>query len=161
MYRIIVLTTLILFIFCAIGQNNTDTISMMKLKRSYKYYKEGSEIDFVDLQNIMKTNEDAQQYIKYASHNRFFHYLFIGCAVAGVGYSLVKLQKTGNLYYLWLTGGIIGTYFLISIPIKKAFHKNTRKAINVYNKSLNQSAIRQFDLKLKADVRDIGLVLNF
>lgn len=102
-----------------------DTLAMLKDKGGYRYFQNRKELRFVDMMKVLKQNKEACKYAKYANTNRIFSYIFIGYAVIGTGYSLSRLAETGDMRYL-LSGALVsGSYFLISIPLSKGFHKNT------------------------------------
>ena len=127
------------------AQSPGDTLSMLKTGNKYLYFHGDQEVRFLDLSSITYPNKEALKYMKYAKNNYALGNVFLGLGLITFGYGCLAWLDTGD--NVKIASGIIagtivgGSMVLISIPLQKGKHKNTRKAISIYNAGLNGSDI--------------------
>jgi hypothetical protein len=123
------------------AQSPGDTISMLKTGNKYYYFHGDQEVLFLDLPSITHHNKAARKYMKYAKNNYTVGNVFLGLGLITFGYGCLAWLDTGD--NVKIASGIIagtivgGSMVLISLPLHYGKHKNTRKAIAVYNAGVN------------------------
>ncbi|MCF8405692.1 MAG: hypothetical protein K9H58_17230 [Bacteroidales bacterium] len=138
-----------------------DTIQMKKTNSGIKFYQHKNEIKFVNVVDKVKGNKQANKYINYANTNRIGSYFLTGFAIIGLGYSLAKLAETGDGTY-GISGLIVGgSYFLLSIPLRKGYIKNSRKALEIYNSGLSEPSSYNPKIRMGFSSEGVELVYQF
>lgn len=123
------------------AQSPVDTLSMHKTGNKYFYFHGDKEVRFLDLPGITQPNEEARKYMKYAKNNYALGNVFLGLGLISFGYNCLVHLDTGDK--VKIASGIVagtivgGSMVLISIPLHHGKHKNTRRAIALYNAGLN------------------------
>ncbi len=135
-----ILVLLILQSLVSVAQFRTDSLSMIRTGGKYRYYMGQKEIRFFDVIQVTKVNPKAKQLMRYAKNNYTASNLFFGLGVISFAFGSLYYLETGDKDKILggvLKGAFIGGMMVgVSIPLRKGMFKNTRKAIDVYNRGL-------------------------
>ncbi len=140
---------------------NAQKIEVDKVLGGYKYSQNGKRMTMNQLVKTMEYNPEALSLIKKARSNNI-----IATILGGVGGFLVGLPigtaisgKKAN----WTLAGIGAGIIVVSIPISSSANKKTKKAVELYNASLNSSSFYDLkpEFKIIGNVNGIGLSINF
>ncbi len=128
---------------------------------SFSITKEGKLLKMSELEEAVNSNKEALALIQKARTNKTFADITSFIGGFGVGWSLGSaIGGKAN----W-TPALIGSGFIVlSIPFSSGFTKNTKKGIELYNSSLNNTAEvneNTSKLSLLANSNGIGLQFTF
>lgn len=132
------------------GQPGRDTLLIIKSGGAYTFSLGEKQLDFVDLPNIMKAYPAAYKKIKVAKTNRTFSNVFLGLGCISLAYGVLSgvSYAVEDKDAAWLASGTVagllvgGAYIGISFPLRKAYRKKTRMAVDIYNRELQAAGLR-------------------
>lgn len=141
---------------------NAQEIQMEKLLGGYKYTQNGKQMKMGDLVKTMESNPQAFELIKKAQSDNV-----LASAIGFVGGGLIGWPigtSLGGGDPNWTLAGIGAGLVVIGIPISSSVNKNTKKAVDLYNSSLNSSSFYyEFkpEFKLITSGNGVGLIMSF
>lgn len=139
---------------------NGQEIEMKKVFGSYKFALEGEKISMRKIVDLMEPNYKAAALMKKAHKNRLLGGIIGGAGSALVGWNLgIAASKNGNPN--WVMAGLGAGLIVVSIPIHTNANKNAKKAVEMYNSSLDASASFNPEFKVLANRNGIGLGIRF
>jgi hypothetical protein len=151
------------------AQHDADTISMIKKGGTYKFYQQNKEVRFVDLAEIIKENPEATKNIRLAKNNRTFSNIFLGLGIITFGYGVlsglsatIEEGESSQLVSGTVAGiAVGGALIVLSIPMRVAYKKKTRTAIDLYNQEKLSSTNRNAKLQFGSTQYGLGLTVHF
>jgi len=151
----------LIFAIATITISNAQKIEVEKVFGGYKYTQNGNRMTMRDLVNTMKSDINASSLIKKAQTNNT-----IATVLGGAGGVLIGVplgQSLGGGDANWTLAGIGAGLIIVAIPISSSANKKTKKAIELYNSSLNSTSSYEFnpEFKLIANEKGIGFSMNF
>ena len=140
---------------------NAQKIEMKKIFGGYQYTQNGNRMTMGKLVKTMDANSDALKFIKKAKSNNVFASILGGAGGALIGFPIGTAIGGGDAN--WTLAGIGAGLVAIGIPISSGANKNAKKAVELYNSSLNSTAYYEFkpEFKIVANGNGIGLSMNF
>lgn len=166
--KFLILISLLLCCILLNGQNISDTISIAG-KNTIKFYQYIKEVRVGDISRILKSNQEASDYFRYSQINRTFSNIFLGAGIVTFGYGVVSGisyaiddEESSQLLDRAMAGLILGGALIaIYFPLKRAYKKNARTAIDIYNKGLGLSGQWSPGLNIGVTKYGLGVVLHF
>ena len=155
------LTFISLFLTLSISNLYSQEIQLKKTFFGYKFVQNNETIKMNQVYKSMKSNNQAYKLMKKAKSNNTISGIigFVGGGMMGwpIGRSFAGEK------FNWTLFGIGAGIAAISIPISGKSIKDTKKAIDIYNSSLNKTTQINHNLQLKiiANRNGIGLSVNF
>jgi len=125
---------LVIFSFNIFSQNLLlDTIATHKILLGYEYFKGYKKINLIQMNKLMKTNEEAHKKIKFAYTN-YAASLFVGLPGSVIFSSFTTFALFGlvDWRYISLGTGLIATSFYIDY----LYFKRINEAVKIYNDSI-------------------------
>jgi len=154
----IVLFMMFLFI-TASGQNQTDSIQIVKNSSSIRFIQSGRILQLQDMEFIMRENKMATIYLKKAKALNTFSSIVSGIGGAFIGYPIGYGISTGNFNLSLITVGC--GLVIVAIPISIACKNKLKMAVNAYNVQYNQTGnLDKLDIQLGFSQNGIGLTLT-
>jgi hypothetical protein len=154
------ITVLVLSVSTAFGQLKDRPLSVKKSWGSYKIYQEWEKYSHGKISDIM--DEDSKAYAAlHKASNANFGAQSLG-AIGGfiIGYQIGGLSANPKRE-INLTNLLIGTGFIVgSIPLSRAYKKNTYKAVKLFNDSLDPSTPKPGIYKSSFIIRPTGIGLQ-
>ncbi len=136
-------------------------IEVKKVFGGYKYFQNGQKLTMNTLSETMKENTSAFELIKKAKSNNTISFILGGVGGALIGYQLGQeiSEKDAN----WAVAGVGAGLIVIAIPISSKVNKQTNRAVEMYNSSLNSTTYNSFnpEFNIISNENGIGLALNF
>jgi hypothetical protein len=148
----------VLTIHSAFGQSAKDSISVIKTGETI-FMMHGLKLTFQQLSEVTKSNPETSGEMNAARGNKEIATIL---GIAGgfmIGWPLGTLIGGGEPN--WIIGGAGLGLALFSIPFTIAFNKHCEKAIHIYNRGLNHSALKTTELRIGFCRNGIGIHLNF
>jgi outer membrane lipoprotein SlyB len=151
----------LIFAFATITICNAQKIEMKKVLGSYQYTQNGRRITMGNLVKAMESNSEALNFMKKAKSNNIIASILGGAGGALIGFPIGTAIGGGDAN--WTLAGIGAGLVAIGIPISSSANKNGKKAIKLYNLSLNSTSYYKFkpEYKIIANGNGIGLAMNF
>lgn len=151
----------LIFAIATITISNAQKIEVEKVFGGYKYTQNGNRMTMRDLVNTMKSDINASSLIKKAQTNNT-----IATVLGGAGGVLIGVplgQSLGGGDANWTLAGIGAGLIIVAIPISSSANKKTKKAIELYNSSLNSTSSYEFnpEFKLIANEKGVGFSMSF
>ena len=117
----------------------------------------------------MQSNPEAYKYIRYAKTNRAFSNVFLGLGIISFSYGVlsgisnaIEKEESSNLLAGSIAGIIVGGGLVaISIPLRNAYKKKARKAIDIYNEGLGTIGFKSYDIKVGVTRNGLGFTVLF
>ena len=140
---------------------NAQKIEMKKVLGSYQFTQNGKKISYSSLVKLMESNSEAHNLMKKSKSNNTIASILGGAGGALIGFPLGTAAGGGNAN--WTLAGIGAGLVALGSPISSSANRNGKKAVELYNSSLNSSSYYQFkpEFKIIANGNGIGLTLNF
>ena len=140
---------------------NAQKIEMKKVFGGYHYTQNGNRMTMGKLVNAMESNSEALKFMKKAKSNNVLASILGGAGGALIGFPIGT--AIGGGYANWTLVGIGAGLVAIGIPISSGVNKNGKKAVELYNSSLNSTSYYEFkpEFKIVANGNGIGLSMNF
>jgi outer membrane lipoprotein SlyB len=140
---------------------NAQKIEIEKVSGGYQYTQNGNKISMGELVKAMESNSEALVFMKKAKSNNVLATILGGAGGALIGFPLGTAIGGGDAN--WTLVGIGVGLVAIGIPISVGVNKNTKKAIDLYNSSLNATSFFEFkpEFKIVTTGNGIGLSMNF
>ena len=133
---------------------------MVKKSGTYRFYKQDHKIRFVDLRKIIKSDLEARRDINYANLNRIGSNLFIGGAYLLLTSSLCEKYIENKPVDLWVVSIATTCLLLASIPMRIAYVRHTRYAIETYNRNLKSKKFGSVEFKFGFTGNGAGFVVQ-
>ncbi len=161
----IIIALFVIGVSNAFSQIKNDSIVMKKRAKGagYVYYQNEKLLTIDDLVKIMKNNEQAYKQIKSVAitYTVVMGLAQIGGGLAGwgVGNAISSGDSTS-----WTVAAIGAGIVIIAFPIGSGIDKNTKQAVETYNKGLQKRTSSIWDkkqLNLVVTNNGIGLKMNF
>lgn len=155
-----VLLTLTIIIV-SITISNAQKISIEKTFGGLKFTQNGKNLTMNELVSTMQSTPKSYKLIKSAKSNNL-----LAQVIGGVGGGLIGFPigtAIGGGKPNWTLAGIGAGLVGISIPISSNVKKKVKKAVEIYNSSLNFTTSNNFNpnFKIIANRNGIGLSMNF
>lgn len=140
---------------------NAQKIEMKKVFGGYQYTQDGNKMTMGKLVKVMESNSDALKFMKKAKSNNVLASILGGAGGALIGFPIGTAIGGGKAN--WTLVGIGAGLVAISIPISSGVNKNAKKAVELYNSSLNSTSYFEFkpEFKIVANGNGIGLSMSF
>ena len=145
--------------FSATGQNQTDSIHVVKVFSGIRYEQSGRILKFQDLEFIMNHDKAAYNYLKKSKSLYVFSSIISGCGGGLIGYPIGYGISTGyyNLSLIVVGCGLV----IVSIPISIACDNKIRTAVDTYNSKFNRTgSIDKLDMRFGFTQNGIGLTIT-
>ncbi len=155
----IVLT--LIFAAVLITISSAQQIETKKVFGGYQYTQNGDRMTMGDLVKVMESNSEALAHMKKAKSNNVLASILGGAGGALIGFPIGTAIGGGEAN--WALAGIGSGLVIIGIPISSNVNKNAKKAVELYNASLNNTAQNYFnpEFKIIGNRNGIGLSMNF
>ena len=152
---------MITLVLATITLCNAQKIEVKKVFGGYKYMQNEKPMSMRSLVKTMEANADAYPFIKKASTNNTLVNILGGAGGALIGFPIGTSLGGGDAN--WALAGIGAGLIVVAIPISSSVHKNAKKAVELYNASLNETSSYHFKPKFNmiANQNGIGLSMNF
>ena len=140
---------------------SAQKIEIKKVFGGYQYTQNGKTMTMVNLVNEMGSNPEALQFIKKAKSDNVLASILGGAGGALIGFPLGTAMAGGEAN--WSLAGIGAGLVAIGIPISSGVNKNAKKAVELYNSSLNPTSNYEFmpEFRFLASLNGIGLSMSF
>ena len=140
---------------------NAQKIEMKKVFGGYQYTQNGNQMTMGKLVKVMESNSEALKFMKKAKSNNVLASILGGAGGALIGFPIGTAIGGGDAN--WTLAGIGAGLVAIGIPISSGANKNAKKAVELYNTSLNSISFYKFkpEFKIVANGNGIGLSMNF
>jgi outer membrane lipoprotein SlyB len=140
---------------------NAQKIEIEKVFGGYQYTQNGNKLSMGELVKAMESNSEALIFMKKAKSNTVLATIFGGAGGALIGFPIGTALGGGDAN--WTLAGIGAGLIAIGIPISSGVNKNTKKAVDLYNSSLNSTSFFEFkpEFKIVTTANGIGLSMNF
>lgn len=135
------------------AQAPQDTIVIKKSM----FLQNGKPLKPKQLLEITKTNPEAFEYMQKAHMNYAPASIFGFIGGFGIGYPIGGL--IGGAKMNWTVFGF--GFIAASIPFSNAYIKNSKTAVNIYNKGLQKTGYRKVQLESTLSANGIGLKARF
>jgi len=149
---ILIFATIFLCCFSAKSQNNLDTIRIEKSVIGFDYYNNNNMLNFYQLLNLSKKNEEAHKLMRnaFSFHIASVCFTSAGCFFLGysagyvIGCAIKKDLVDMNTFLPFLGAGVglIG----IGIGFELGANNKAKEGVAVYNKSIKQQTNTNLDL---------------
>ena len=148
-------------IIASITISNAQKISTEKTFGGLKFTQNGKNLTMNELVSTMKSSPNSYKLIKSAKSNNL-----LAQVIGGVGGGLIGFPigtAIGGGKPNWTLAGIGAGLVGISIPISSNVKKKAKKAVEIYNSSLNSTTSTNFipNFKVIANSNGVGLSMNF
>jgi len=151
------------------GQAVNDTIRYSREKGDLKYFQAGKEIKFLELSKILKSNSEANEYIKKAKLYRNLNGICVGMGVISLAYGVlfglgqaIENNEESDAFAGFIAGTVVGGVFIaLSIPSGRSYKINARKAIDIYNRDIKEITNNSVNLKTGISQNGISIILTF
>ena len=133
-----------------------ESITVYQNGRKAVYLKDGSQLNFLQLQMITEGDEEAYRYMKRAKGKSVASQIFAypGGFFVGYGLSGLLFDLDGSLIMLGIGAVCIG----VALPIAFSADKDIRKGVDTYNDNLEN---RKWEISFGTTSNGVGLVLHF
>ncbi len=151
----------LIFALVTITICSAQKIEMKKVFGGYQYTQNGDKMTMGDLVKVMESNSEALNFMKKAKSNNLLASILGGAGGALIGFPIGTAIGGGDAN--WTLAGIGAGLVAIGIPISSNVNKKAKKAIELYNSSLNATAYYEFkpEFKIIANGNGLGLSMNF
>lgn len=152
----------LIFTLATISFCNAQKIEMKKIFGGYIYSQDGNKMTMGKMVKAMESNPDALKFMKKAKSNNVLASILGGAGGALIGFPIGTAIGGGDAN--WTLAGIGAGLVAIGIPISSGVNKNAKKAVDLYNSSLNSTSYNnEFnpEFKIVANGNGIGLSMNF
>ncbi len=159
MKRIILILSIAL---AAVISCNAQKIEMKKVfGGGYQYKQNDKRVTMNNLVKAMENNPTAYTLMKKAQSNTMLAAVTGGLGGALIGFPIGTAIAGGKAN--WTLAGIGAGLAAISIPISAKANKNARKAVELYNNSLDATAYKpsKTEFSIVANNNGIGLAITF
>jgi len=141
------------------SQDNTYRIETSKRWLGTTYWYNGQVLDFKEIKGITKSNADAYKEIKVARNRNIVRSV---AGIAGTGLIvwpvISHINNNDPNWNLALAGaGCIG----ISITYGILYSSHLNKGIEIYNKGLSTTQMKEVNIKLGTTLNGVGFVFQF
>ena len=138
------LAVLVLMIFMCFAsseaQTPADSVFVHKNFWGYKFYQKDARLNFNQLPYIMEGDQEAYLLIKKARNFNTISSIISGTGGFLLGWQLATVLVGGEAN--WTMVAIGGGLIAVSIPIYSKSHKQSLKAVDMYNAGLSVSSRR-------------------
>ncbi len=125
------------------------------------YYKHGIKLTYEQLKLAVFKNEESRALMSKAKSDASIASVFGYLGGFCIGYPLGQAIG-GHEEVKWGVAGVGAGLLLIAIPIATGANKKVKKAVKIYNKSLDESSDeREVALELAPTQHGVGLVFRF
>ena len=151
----------LIFALTTITICNAQKIEIEKVFGGYQYTQNGNKITINELVKAMESNSEALVFMKKAKSNNVLALILRGAG--GTLITLLPLPALPDGDVKWTLAGIGVGLVAIGFTISSGVNKNTKKAIDLYNSSLNATSFFEFkpEFKIVTTGNGIGLSMNF
>ncbi len=148
-------------IIVSITISNAQKISIEKTFGGLKFTQSGKDLTMNELVSTMKSNQNSYKLIKSANSNNLLAQVIGGIGGGLIGYPIGTAIGGGKPN--WTLAGIGAGLVGISIPISSNVTRKAKKAVEIYNSSLNPTTSTNFNpnFKILTNSNGIGLSMNF
>jgi len=155
-----VLLTLVIII-ASIAISNAQKINVEKAFGGFKYTQNGKILTMRELVSTMEGHPNAYRLMKSAKSSNFLAQVIGGVGGGLIGYPIGTAIGGGKPN--WALAGIGAGLVVISIPISSNVNKKAKKAVEIYNSSLESTGSTNFSPSFKfiANGNGIGFSMNF
>ncbi|NVJ88723.1 MAG: hypothetical protein HWD82_04710 [Flavobacteriaceae bacterium] len=154
----------LVFVFAAILFTsitlNAQKIEMNKVWGGYQFTQDGKSLSLNDMQEIMKSNQEAYDLVQSAKSNKTWGMILGTAGGVLVGFPIGTAIGGGDPE--WALAGVGAALIVASIPIVKGFNNKTKKAVELYNNDVTSGAYHfnpSFDLNIKGT--SLGIIMSF
>ena len=155
------ITLILSVVLTIINTSNAQTIDMKEILFGYKFIQNGKRLSMAETATKMETNSAAFKIMKSAKSNKTIAVIIGGLAGGFIGHPLGRIiaGEDPNLAFVGIGIGLVA----IGIPIYFNVYKNAKRAVDLYNSSLDTTSYYNFkpDFKIIANGNGIGLTMNF
>lgn len=116
------------------AQSQTDSVEIKKVLGGYQFYHEGQQLKFKQLENLLKSNEQAYQQIKSSKSSRVIATILGSAGGFMIGWPLGTAIAGGKPN--WTIAGIGAGLTAISVPISIGSNKKLKRGVAAYNAAL-------------------------
>ena len=155
---LIIIGIFILSLSQLIAQNQSDAIQVVK-KNGTRFIQNDQALTPKQLIEITKTNVEAYKYMKKAKSNFDAGMVFASAGGFLIGWPIGTAIGGGEAD--WAMAGIGAGLALLSIPLASGYNKKAKKAVEIYNKGLNQTKARKVSYHFGVTKNGIGLRVQF
>ncbi len=151
----------LMFALAIMTFSNAQKIESKKVFGGYQYTQSGNKMSMGDLSNTMKSNPESLKLINKAKSNNLLASIIGGVGGFMIGYPIGTAIGGGEAN--WTLAGIGAGLIVIGIPISSSANKNTKKAVDLYNSTLNSISNVEFkpEIIFLAKGNGIGLSIIF
>jgi hypothetical protein len=140
---------------------DAQKIEMEKVFGGYKFTQNGNLLTMKDLVKTMESNQQAFDLIKKAQSNTTLASI-IGFAGGGlIGWPIGTAIGGGDAN--WTLAAIGAGLIVVGIPFSSSANKKVKRAVELYNSSLNSTSLYEFkpEFKIIANGSAIGISMTF
>ena len=158
MKKLYILVVLMLLNSCLFGQNVSDTIVLMNIHGA-KFMQHNKALTPGNLLQITKLNPEAYKVMHLAKSNDDLAKIFGFAGGFMIGWPIGSL--IGGREPNW-TMAIIGAGMIaISFPFIDGYNRHARKAVEIYNDWLKQTANNKIEFRLGMTYNGFGISMKF
>lgn len=115
-----------------------QAIDSEKVFGGYKFSQNGEKMSFRDLERTMEANESAHQLINYARSRNMLASVISFAGGGLIGWPIGSYLGGGDPN--WALAGIGIGLVVVSIPISSSAGKKAKRAVDIYNDSLEETS---------------------
>ncbi len=145
--------------FFAILYGNAQQIEVQKVFGGYIFSKEGKRLNMKNLMTTIQDNKEAYTLVKSARSKNTLAMILGGVGGFSVGYSLGRSLRGEKVN--WALLGIGAGALGVGIPISISANKKIKQAVELYNKSLDNTSYFKPNYRIIANQKGVGLVMTF
>lgn len=112
-------------------QGRRDSVEMKKAFGSYQFYHEGRQLKMKQLEELLKSNEQAYQQLRSSRSSRTISTILGFAGGFMIGWPLGTAIAGGEPN--WALAGVGAGVVAVSIPISASANKKMKKAVSIYN----------------------------
>ena len=112
-------------------QGQTDAVEIRKVFGGYQFYHEGKQIKLTQLEDLLRSNEQAYQQIKSSRSSRTISAILGYAGGFMIGWPLGTAIVGGKPN--WALAGAGAGLAAVSIPISASANRKMKKAVSIYN----------------------------
>lgn len=147
----------LIFVFAFIN----SCVSQQLVLDGNKYKRDGTELKTSDLKEIMGVDSEAYSYVRKAKGNKNLYTVLSFAGGFAVGFPIGT--KLGGGEADWRIAGVGAVLLAVSIPFALKSSSNSKKAVDLYNASLDTSLLEKEAPEFSLEINDsgFGLLVRF
>ncbi len=158
-YLISFILVLGIFLIKVSAQSALDTLSYSETLNGFKFSYMNQPISSNEVSALIENNLDAYDAYESGREAKVFGYVFFTIGSSLIVYPFITSVTGNETNWAFTFAGM--AFVGLSIPIFNSYHKNTKKALELYNGSLNPPTGDLHSKSLNLGFTNSGLGLSY